>query len=269
MNRVAAIQLSSTDSVEENLKTAKRLVNEAASQGATLVVLPENVALIGKTDRQKLTIAESPGEGPLQSFFSKLAQELNVWIVAGTLPIKADANRVYAACCVWNNQGQLAARYDKIHLFDVLVQPNTEYTESDTIFPGKEWVCVDSPVGKLGLSVCYDLRFPELYRKLFSEGAELFLVPAAFTEVTGKAHWEPLLRARAIENFCYVIAANQYGVHRNGRSSYGHSMIIDPWGQIIEQRETGEGVLMVEIDLDYLRDIRRRFPVSDHRRIFG
>jgi predicted amidohydrolase len=277
MTRVAAVQMNSTDNVEENLATLQRWVSEAATkQGAQLVVVPENAVLMGLSEEDKLKIAENPEKGPIQDFFSNLAKTLNVWIVGGTLPLiafskSASSNKklVYASSITWNNQGKEVARYDKMHLFDVQVQPNQEeYFESHTICPGEEIVSVDSPFGKLGFTICYDLRFPELYRKLFNEGVEIFTVPSAFTAITGKAHWEPLLRARAIENFSYVIAANQVGKHRNERSTWGHTMIVDPWGTILGCLPEEEGVVVAEIDLDYLNDLRRRFPVREHRRIF-
>ncbi len=282
--RVAAIQMSSVASVQDNLHTAERLIRKCADNDVALIVLPENVAFIGKDETDKLLIAENPGHGTIQNFFSLLANELDLWIVAGTIPLKvasADENRVHAASLVWDNKGQMVARYDKIHLFDVVIRPlaldvdhaypdnkTLEYLESKTICSGQDIVSLYSPIGKLGLSVCYDLRFPELYRKLLSEGAEVLLVPSAFTAVTGEAHWESLLRARAIENFSYVIAPNQFGLHANGRASFGHSMIVDPWGKIVAMQAEGEGVIYAEIDLEYLYDIRSRFPVQQHRRIF-
>ncbi len=280
--KIAAIQMSSTDQVEDNLKTIERWVMEAAIRGASLVVLPENVAFMGKTEIDKLKIAEKFGTGLIQDFLANLARKLEIWLVGGTIPILVeegqgqgqsqsyDPNRVYSTSLVWNNEGNIVARYDKIHLFDVQVQLKIEeYVESRTICPGNEdnIVTVDSPLGKLGLSICYDLRFPELYRVLFAQGAEIMLVPSAFTAITGQAHWEPLLRARAIENFSYVLAPNQTGVHANGRTTYGHSMIVDPWGKILAECSEGEGIVMAEIDLNYLNDLRRRFPVASHRRI--
>lgn len=302
MKKIAAIQMSSSESVSKNLETVERLARVAASNQAKLLVLPENVAFLGKNEEDKLSIAEDPVQGPIQNFFSKLAKELDIWLVAGTLPIKSPSvgeKRVYARSMVWDNKGQNVASYDKIHLFDVLIQsPGSagfesaaesaratdsaaeratikpenakyqEYIESKTICPGKNIVSLNSPFGKLGLSVCYDLRFPELYRKLLSQGTEIILVPSAFTATTGEAHWESLLRARAIENFSYVVAPNQVGVHANGRASWGHSMIIDPWGKILAMQTEGEGIIYAEIDLDYLADIRRRFPTLEHQRIF-
>lgn len=296
MKKIAAIQMSSSESVSKNLETVERLARVAASNQAKLLVLPENVAFLGKNEEDKLPIAEDPVQGPIQNFFSKLAKELDIWLVAGTLPIKSPSvgeKRVYARSMVWDNKGQNVASYDKIHLFDVSVQSPSaaesvsatdstaegatkkpenatyqEYIESKTICPGKNIVSLNSPLGKLGLSVCYDLRFPELYRKLLSQGTEIILVPSAFTATTGEAHWESLLRARSIENFSYVVAANQVGVHANGRASWGHSMIVDPWGKILAMQTKGEGIIYAEIDLEYLADIRRRFPTLEHQRIF-
>jgi predicted amidohydrolase len=290
--RIAAIQMNSTDSVSENLKTVEKLVRRASQNKAELIVLPENVAFIGKNEKDKLLIAEEPGSGLIQDFFAKLALELKLWLVSGTIPLKAQEEQVFASSIVWNSSGQQVARYDKIHLFDVTVRSQDtenaenisyktnssnhssnkpqglEYFESKTIASGQDIVTVKSPMGKLGLSVCYDLRFPELYRKLVYDGAEILLVPSAFTAITGEAHWEPLLRARAIENFSYVIAPNQVGIHANGRASYGHSMIIDPWGQILDMISEGEGVIYADIDLAYLTDIRSSFPSLKHRKLF-
>lgn len=275
--KIAAIQMCSSDTVEENLKTADDLMQEGIQQGAKIVVLPENFAFMGKNEQDKLRIAEHSQKGPIQAHLSNFARKHKVWVVAGTIPILAPDNRVYAASLVFDSEGQIIARYDKIHLFDVQVQAEKksdkpayeEYQESKTICPGdaKNQVVVDSPLGKLGLSVCFDLRFPELYRQLLSLGSEILLIPSAFTYVTGFAHWESLLRARAIENLSYVVAPNQSGTHANGRKTFGHSMIIDPWGKILASLEEEEGVIVAEINLLYLQDIRKRFPVSQLRRL--
>ncbi len=267
MKRVAIVQMSSTNRVAENLNTVTRRVAESVAAGAKCVVLPENVAFLGTTDRDKLEVSEQPGEGPIQACFSALARQYGIWLVGGTIPIReASQDKVFASCWVWDNQGQVVARYDKIHLFDVELSSTDCYYESQTIQPGNQVVCVDSPLGKMGLSVCYDLRFADLYMALSKQGAELLMVPSAFTAVTGKAHWEPLLRARAIENLCYVLAPNQTGIHVNGKASYGHSMIIDPWGKPLALQEAGEGILLADIDLAYLSDLRSRFPVLQHRK---
>lgn len=268
MTRIAAIQFTGSHDVKANLDIVEKWVNRAAHNGAKCVVLPENFALMGKTERDKLNIAEPFGEGPLQDFLSNLSKKYRLWIVGGTIPLISNLpTHVTASSLVFNDQGQCVARYDKIHLFDVEVEQRETYLESSTITPGKEVVAVSTPFARLGLTICYDLRFPELYRKLFNEGVEIFVVPSAFTLKTGTAHWEVLLRARAIENLCYVVAPNQAGHHTNGRDTYGHSMIIDPWGQIVQVLPEGEGLVMADIDLAYLKDIRRRFPVKEHQRI--
>jgi nitrilase len=268
MGRVAAIQRSSTDSVEQNLAALEHLVKNAVNQGAELVVLPENVAFIGKKDADKLAIAEVPYHGPIQAKLSSLAKEHNIWLVGGTIPIKADDNHVFASSWVWDNRGQAVARYDKIHLFDVFVPPLERYQESDTTRAGKDIISLDSPVGKLGLTVCYDVRFPELYRSLMGQEVEIMTIVSAFTAITGEAHWQTLVRARAIENLCYVIAPNQTGTHANGRASFGHSMIIDPWGKVLASLKAEEGVIIADIDLNYLQETRTRFPAIKHRKIF-
>lgn len=293
---VAAVQMNSTDKVEQNLSRIEVWVQKAKAMGSELVVLPENCAFIGKNDFDKLAIAEKPGQGDIQNALAQMARQNNLWLVGGTIPILANsvdsvdsvnsvdsvdshANKshpqIFNRCYVWNNQGQVVAHYDKIHLFDVEVSEKlgeklseTIYRESDTFVPGKEIISVESPVGKLGLSVCYDLRFPELYRNLLQQNAEILLIPSAFTATTGLAHWEILLRARAIENLCYVVAAGQTGRHVNGRSSFGSSMIIDPWGKILNRLETEEGIITDKIDLSYLKEIRSRFPATTHRKIF-
>lgn len=272
MTRVAAVQMNSKDNVAENLKAVEQKVETAVNQGARLVALPENFAFMGQKDTDKWAISEVAGQGPIQDFLSQLARKHKIWLVGGTLPLRAkdvSEKRVYAASLVWNEEGKVVARYDKIHLFDVEVEKNGEkYLESETILPGDKVVSVESPFGKLGFSVCYDVRFPELYRLLFGEGVQILFIPSAFTEITGKAHWEVLLRARAIENFCYVIAPNQAGVHANGRQTFGDSMIIDPWGKVLASLPSGEGVIVADLDLAYLNDIRARVPVEKHRKFF-
>lgn len=274
MSKVAAVQMTSSDNVDENLEIIASFAKVAKQSGAKLLVLPENAVYMGKNEAEKFEIAEQDGQGPIQDFMAALAKEHQLWLVGGTMPIKPpnpvekDKNRVFSASLVWDDKGNRVARYDKIHLFDVIVEREKEtYLESSTVIPGKKTTSLDTPFGKLGLSVCYDLRFPELYRKLFGEGVQIFTVPSAFTAVTGKAHWETLLRSRAIENFSYVIAPNQGGIHRNGRRTWGHSMIIDPWGKVLAEAENTD-VIFADIDLSYLQDIRDRFPVSKHRRIF-
>ncbi len=268
-NRVAAVQMTTGLDLNTNLRDAERLVAEAASQGAGLVVLPENFAFMGKKESDLHGLRESDGDGPLQSFLSRLAQQYSVWLVGGSIPMEAiDNSKVRAVCMVYNDQGEPVARYDKIHLFDVqIVETDERYMESASIEPGSDVVVVDSPLGKLGIAVCYDLRFPELFRQLIDRGAEVICLPAAFTHVTGKVHWKALLRARAIENLSYLIASAQSGLHQNGRQTYGHSMILDPWGRILERIEDGIGVISYDLDPEYQTTTRRNFPVLEHRRL--
>ena len=267
--RVAAIQMSSGDSLEANLRTAERLLLEARSRDCVLAVLPENFAYVGKRDTDKLAIAESAGTGLVQEFLARTAARHSMWIVGGSLPLKTPETELcYGASCVFDADGRALACYRKMHLFDVdLPDRHETYRESASMDPGDEPKTVDTAAGRLGLSICYDLRFPELYRRLVDEGAEMFSVPSAFTFATGTAHWHTLLRARAIENLAYVIAAGQYGTHPNGRTTYGHSMIVDPWGQVVAQQESGDGVVVAEIDLSLSRRLREEFPVLRHRRL--
>lgn len=264
---VAALQMASGPQVQANLMEAARLIKEAAGRGAKLMVLPETFAMMGVHETDRVTIAEPYGSGPIQSFISQQAKKYGVWIVGGTIPIQSgNPARPFAASILYDAEGKAAARYDKIHLFDVTLSESEEiYTESDTTTPGHTPVIVDTPFGKLGMSVCYDLRFPELYRRLSEKGAQILLIPSAFTDVTGKAHWEPLLRARAIENLCYVIAPGQGGYHVNGRTTYGHSMIVDYWGRVRGERDKGAGVVLAELDLEALEQTRKTFPVLSHR----
>lgn len=269
MKRAAAIQMASGPNLGANLTEAGRLIGQAADAGAGLVVLPENFALMGMKEEDKVAIREKEGEGPMQHFLAEQADRHGVWLVGGTIPLEAgDAAHVRAACLVFDAQGQQQARYDKIHLFDVQLTENGEtYNESETIEPGDEVVVVDTPFGRLGLAVCYDLRFPELFRQLANKGVEVIALPSAFTALTGRAHWESLVRARAIENVAYVIAAGQGGYHVNGRETHGDSMIVDPWGQILDRLPRGSGVVVADIDLDKVSQTRRSFPVLEHRRI--
>ena len=266
----AAIQLSSVADRDANLATAGRLLRQAAAAGVALAVLPENFAFMGARERDKLALAEADGQGPIQDFLAATACELKLWIVAGTVPlaVPGDADKVYAACLVYDAQGRRVARYDKIHLFDVEVPGGDRYRESATIARGAlDAVVVPTPVGRLGLSVCYDLRFPELYRALAAQGAEVLCVPAAFTARTGQAHWEPLLRARAIENQCFLIAPGQHGSHAGGRSTHGHSLILDPWGEILAQQAAGDGVVAAALPRQRLEQVRSSFPALTHRRL--
>jgi deaminated glutathione amidase len=234
-----------------------------------VAVLPENFAFMGAHERDKLAVAEPDGRGPIQDFLAATARELKLWLVAGTVPLKAhEAQRVAAACLAFDASGARVARYDKIHLFDVDVPEGGTYRESASIAPGPlVAVVVDTPAGRLGLSVCYDLRFPELIRQLAARGAEILAVPSAFTERTGAAHWEVLLRARAIENLCYVVAPGQFGAHPGGRRTWGHSLVVDPWGRVLAQQPAGEGAVVAELPREPLIELRRGFPVLEHRRL--
>ncbi|NKF22843.1 carbon-nitrogen hydrolase family protein [Solimonas marina] len=268
---LAAIQMTSVDDVGANLDMAAALLRDATAQGARFAVLPENFAFMGRRDRDKLAIAEVDGHGPIQDRLAALARELDLWIIAGTVPIRVDGEeRVWAACCVYDSDGVRVARYDKIHLYDIDV-PNgggERYRESASIAPGAlQPVVVDTPVGRVGLSVCYDVRFPELYRALVADGAEILIVPAAFTVKTGEAHWDLLLRARAVENLCYVIAPGQCGVHPSGRGTYGHSAIVEPWGRIVSQAGTEPGVVLADRDASHQAELRQGFPALAHRRL--
>ncbi|MCG9058468.1 carbon-nitrogen hydrolase family protein [Laribacter hongkongensis] len=261
--RVAVVQMVSGHVVADNLECARLRVLEAARGGAALVVLPEYFALMGLADTDKLAVAEAFGHGPMQDAVAQMAREAGVWLVAGTLPLAGqNPGRVRNSCLVFSPAGECVARYDKIHLFG-FSGLGERYCESDTIEPGDTPVAVDTPLGRLGLSVCYDLRFPELYRHLGEMTA--LVLPAAFTAVTGEAHWEVLLRARAIENQCYAIAAAQGGVHSSGRRTHGHSMIIDPWGRIVAELPEGEGVLWADLDPALLASVRNRLPALRHR----
>lgn len=262
--RVAALQTVSSTSVEDNLKQAEALIAQAAGQGANLLVLPEYFCLMGQHDHDKVAIRENAGSGPIQHFLSEQAKKHGVWLVGGTLPLESpDYGRIYNSTLVYDPTGTQVARYDKIHLFGF--RKGTEsYDESVSIRPGEnEPQTFNTPVGKVGLSICYDLRFPELYRA-FGE-VSLILVPAAFTYTTGSAHWETLLKARAIENQCYVLAAAQGGKHQNGRRTWGHSMLVDPWGDIIDCLAQGPGVAGGVLDMQRIADVRASLPALAHR----
>lgn len=265
--KVAALQMTSGPDVAANLAQARTLLGEAAARGARLAALPENFSFMGLKDADKRAAAEADGRGPVQEFLADTARRLRLWIVAGTVPLAGAADgRVAAASLVYDEEGRRAARYDKIHLFDVDIPGRTEsYRESAHVAPGAAAAIVDTPAGRLGLSVCYDVRFPELYRHLSAAGAQLLSVPAAFTGPTGRAHWETLLRARAIENLCYVLAPAQAGIHPGGRETYGDTMIVDYWGRVLKRLPRGTGCVVAEIDLERLAEVRAGFPALSHR----
>ncbi len=265
---LAAIQMCSTDDVAYNLEQARRFIQQAADAGAKLVVLPENFSFMG-SPQNKINHKEVFGYGTVQDFLSHEAKQKSVWIVGGTIPLAvADHNnKVYAATLVFNASGECVARYNKIHLFDVTL-PNEEevHQESQIIYPGQDIIVFDSPLGKCGLAICYDLRFPEFFRAMQEKGAEFIALPSAFTVPTGAAHWEVLIRARAIENQVYMIAAAQTGIHANQRRTYGHSMIVNPWGDVSAALAKETGIVCSDIDLEFLHQLRRKFPVLTHRK---
>jgi deaminated glutathione amidase len=265
--KIAAVQMVSTPNVERNLDSASRLIAQAAAEGAQLVALPEYFCLMGLHDTDKLAVAEDPGRGPMQTMLSNAARQHGVWLIGGTVPLKApSADRVYNATCVYAPDGSLAARYDKVHLFR-FNNGTEEYDEGRVLLAGSQPVAFSAGAVRVGLSICYDLRFPELYRALVTPPCDLIAVPAAFTHTTGQAHWELLLRARAIENQCYVIAPAQGGRHENGRRTWGHSMVVDPWGEVVAVLPEGEGVVTAELDAARIAQVRAQLPALAHRRL--
>ena len=284
--RLAAIQMTSGPQYRANLTEAGRLIAMAATAGARLVALPENFALMPLKEDDRLALAEDDGRGPIQEFLATQARTHGIWLVGGTIPLKArQAGKVRAACLVYNERGERVARYDKMHLFDVTLGGNGDvqgrtsaagdrksgaaerYHESASTEAGDQPVVLTTPCGRLGLAVCYDLRFPELFRRLLDQGAELFVVPSAFTAHTGRAHWETLVRARAIENLAYLVAPAQGGYHLNGRETHGDSMIVSPWGEVLDRLARGSGVVLAECDLQQVQRIRSSFPSIRHRRL--
>jgi len=263
--KIAAVQMVSTTDVEHNLASASRLIAQAAAEGAQLVALPEYFCLMGRHDTDKLAAAEAPGHGRMQNMLSAAARQHGVWLIGGTVPIKTEtAERVYNATCVYAPDGTLAARYDKVHLFR-FNNGAEEYDEGRVLQAGHAPVAFNTGACRVGLSICYDLRFPELYRALMTPPCDLIAVPAAFTHTTGQAHWELLLRARAVENQCYVIAPAQGGRHENGRRTWGHSMVVDPWGEVIAVLPEGEGVVTAELDEARISQVRAQLPALTHR----
>lgn len=261
--RVAAIQMVSTPSVEANLDAAQALVAEAVAEGARLVALPEYFCFMGMHERDKVAIRERDGHGPIQDFLARVAREHGVWIVGGTVPLEAaDPARVRNSSLLYDDTGRRVARYDKIHLFG-FERGAEKYREANTIEPGDTPVAVATPFGRLALSVCYDVRFPELYRRLAP--MDVIAVPSAFTATTGRAHWDMLVRSRAVENLAYVVAPAQGGRHPNGRLTHGHTMIVDPWGEVLGELVDGPGVVIAEIDADHLARVRASLPALEHR----
>lgn len=261
--RVAAIQMASGPSVSANLEEAARLIEDAVSQKAKLVVLPEYFCIMGMKDTDKLAVREEPGDGQIQKFLSDTAKRLGIWLVGGSVPLaSSESDKVYNSCLVYADNGEQVARYDKIHLFGLQLG-NEHYAEEKTIKAGSEVVAVDSPFGRIGLSICYDLRFPELFRMM--NNVDIILAPAAFTAITGKAHWEVLVRARAVENMAYVIAPGQGGYHVSGRETNGDSMIVDPWGVVMARLPKGPGAVVATLDPEYQASLRTNLPALNHR----
>ena len=263
--KVAGIQMASSPQVGSNLIEAERLIAIAANQGAKIVVLPEYFCIMGVKEIDKVRVREKAGDGLIQRFLAKMAKDYKIWLIGGTVPLTSNfPNKVRNSCLVYNDKGEQVARYDKIHLFG-LDLGTEHYHEENTIEPGNEVVVVDTPYGKIGLTICYDLRFPELYRAMGE--VDMIVVPSAFTETTGKAHWESLIRARAIENLCYVIAPAQGGYHLSGRETHGNSMIVDPWGVILDRLPRGSGVVTANVNRDYQASLRSSLPALKHRTI--
>lgn len=263
--KIAALQMVSAADVAANLKAAERLIAAAAAEGARLAALPENFYLIGRNEADKVRVREPDGKGPIQDFLADAARRHRVWVLGGTAPIETgDEHRILSASLLFDDAGRRVARYDKMHLFRFDGE-HERHDEARTLEPGARAVAVESPFGRLALSICYDVRFPELYRSL---GAfDVMFVPSAFTVPTGRAHWELLMRARAVENQAYVVAPAQGGLHESGRRTYGHTMIVDPWGEVLALRPEGEGVVAAEIDSERIREVRARLPALSNRRL--
>jgi deaminated glutathione amidase len=267
--RLAVIQMASGSILKGNILEAGKLIKNAVDDGVEVIVLPENFGMITANESDILQYGETFGDGPLQDFLAQQSAKHNIYLVGGTLPVKSEnSNKIRNTLLVYDPQGECISRYDKIHLFDVwLPSADEQYHESSMFEPGEETVVLQVGDMKLGLAICYDLRFPELFRALVDKGAEVIVLPAAFTAVTGKAHWHTLLKARSIENLCYLAASAQGGYHVNGRETYGHSLIVDPWGKVVDEIDSGSGYAIADINLSQQQQIRERFPVLTHRKI--
>lgn len=269
MSVFAVVQFSTKGKIDENLHEAEQFIQQAISKKAKCIIFPEEFMTLGLTPDEKLAIAEPYKAGKLQTIFSSWAKQYGIWIIAGTLPIQSEnPKKYYSSCIVWDDKGDTVGRYDKIHLFDVQVGDSETFTESAFVESGKHVTVVNTPFGKIGMAICYDIRFPELFRHFTMHGVDLIILPSAFTQVTGKAHWEVLLRARAIENLCFMLAPNQVGKRLSGHGTYGHSMIINPWGEIMMEAKDQPALLVAELDFEYMRNIRARFPALTHYREF-
>lgn len=269
MTLIAAVQMASTNDVKHNVAMACERIEEAALAGAKMAVLPEEFASLLLTPEEKRSMTERYLEGPIQKTLANAAKKNKIWLVGGTLPLEsATKNKIFSSCLIWDDQGECQAQYNKIHLFDVTVANGESYNESERISGGKSVTIVNTPFGKVGVAICYDLRFPELFRLLMLKGADIIVVPSAFTYNTGKVHWEVLLKARAIENLCYIVAPNQSAVRLSGHRTYGHSMIVGPWGDVLACLPENAGLVMAEIDLAKMKQIRKNFPSHKHGRHF-
>ena len=266
--KVGCVQLRCSDDVAENVRTAAGLIRDAHKMGAQFIGTPENTSLMAADGGAKLEKTVSEQDDKALPQFASLAEELGIWLLVGSLAVKVSPGKTANRSYLIGSNGRIAARYDKIHLFDVNLPSGESYRESNTVAPGSEAVLATLPFARIGLSVCYDLRFPHLYRALAKAGAEILTVPSAFTETTGKAHWHILLRARAIENSCFVMAPAQGGTHANGRKTYGHSLIVGPWGDILAEAGTDPGVITAELDLGEIAEVRGRLPSLHHDRPF-
>jgi|TARA_B110000240_G_C13510131_1_gene458844 predicted amidohydrolase len=267
--KVACIQIASGPNLEANLLEVSKYIEKSKNLGANIIVLPENFAMISEDDSMYLGIKEELGSGRLQDYISNEARKHNIWIIAGTIPIASKkVDKVYSCCIVFDNNGDLVSSYNKVHLFDVnIVETNEKYKESDYFLSGDSIVYVDTPYCRIGLAICYDLRFPELFRKLSNENIDLVCMPAAFTSFTGKAHWEHLIKARAIENLVYFATSAQGGYHVGGRETYGHSMIVNPWGETLDIIKNKSGVIISTIDIKSLKNLRKNFPCLEHKKL--
>lgn len=266
---IAAIQMASTQDIQKNLEIACKGIEEAALAGAKMVALPEEFLSLLLTPDEKFAMSEIYCEGPIQKTLATVAKENNIWVVAGTLPLRDEVSgKIFSSCLTFNDKGECVARYNKIHLFDVTVENGESYFESQRVMAGDAISVVDTPFGKMGVAICYDLRFPELFRLMMLKGAEIIVLPSAFTVNTGKVHWEILLRARAIENLCYLVAPNQVGVRLSGHGTYGHSMIVGPWGEILASLQEQPGLIVHEVDIEKMNKIRTQFPSLTHYRSF-
>lgn len=269
MTLIAAVQMASTKDIKQNIDMACDSIEQAALAGAKMAVLPEEFVSLLLTPEEKRAITERYLEGPIQKALADAAKKNNIWVVGGTIPLEStEKNKIFSSCLVWDNQGKCQARYNKIHLFDVTVASGESYNESERLTGGQTVTVFDTPFGRVGTAICYDLRFPELFRLLMLKGADIIVVPSAFTYNTGKVHWEVLLKARAIENLCYIVAPNQVAVRLSGHRTYGHSMIVGPWGDVLGCLPENPGLIMADIDLAKMKQIRQNFPAHTHSRHF-